>query len=195
MDKSGLTGQQLADALTRALGRPFDKTIISKMKGSRGIQDDEMAVLRTLAKEDEPRTVVPIDSYRMTDTTDSVPLFGYANAAGDVLRLDEDHIVRTVPIHPAQVGNRNAFAAYVFGDSMEAKLEDGDIVFAIRNAPPVKGQLCIIELKTGESMVKLFDRMDDQTVFARQLNPARNLTFSRRDVQAVYRVVGSQYGG
>ena len=59
--------------------------------------------------------------------------------------------MRTVPIHPAQVGNRNAFAAYVFGDSMEAKLEDGDIVFAIRNAPPVRGQLCIIELKTGET--------------------------------------------
>ena len=74
MDKSGLTGQQLADALTRALGRPFDKTIISKMKGSRGIQDDEMAALRVLAKEDEPRTIVPIDSYRMTGTTDSVRL-------------------------------------------------------------------------------------------------------------------------
>lgn len=194
MDRSGLSGIQIASALTAGTGRTYDQTIISKMRKDRRIQEDEMRVLDGLATRvaEEAKAFSPV--VRLTDTTDSVPLFGYANAAGNSLRLSEDHIVRPIPIHPAQVGSRGAFAVYVSGDSMNSKLEDGDIAFAIRNLPPTKGQTCIIEMHTGEAVVKIYDGMDEHTVFARQLNPVKRLSYARRDVANVYRVVGTQFG-
>lgn len=193
MDKSGLTGIQIAAALEAGTGKSFDQTIISKMRKERRIQPEEMRVLESLAArvDEEAKSFSP--PIRMSDTTDSVPLFGYANAAGDSLRLSEDHIVRPIPIHPAQIGSRGAFAVYVAGDSMSSKLEDGDIAFAIRNMPPTKGQIAIIESNTGEAYVKIYEGMDEHTVFARQLNPPRKLSYPRREVANVYRVVGTQF--
>lgn len=193
LDQITMNGDQVAAALEARLGRSYDKSVVSKMRSSRGVTDAEMAVLRSLADgsaDDSRQTPAPI---RFGATTDSVPLFGYANAAGDVMRLSEDHIVRQVPALPAQIGSRGAFAVYVFGDSMEPALRSGYTAFAVRNMPPVRGELCIIELKDGEALIKTFEGMDASTVFASQLNPAKKLSYPRREVANLYRVVGSQY--
>jgi hypothetical protein len=130
----------------------------------------------------------------LTETADVVPLFGYANAAGSVLRLNEDQRVGVVPIHPAQRGSRSALAFIVFGDSLSPMLNHGDVGYAIRGRTPRKGQPCLIELTSGETMVKLFAGTDERTLFVEQLTPKKEITFPLRELQALHAVVGVTFG-
>lgn len=194
MDRSGLTGQQIAAALSGHTKRHFDATMVSKMRKDRRVQDDEMELLESLAARPADKGAAYEQAIQLTDTAITVPLFGSGGGVGGVLRLSEEHFVRPVPIHPAQIGSRGAFAVYVLGDSMEPKLADGDIAFVMRNMPPVKNQVCIVEMNCGEAFVRIYDGADDSTIFVRQLNPAKRTPFARRDVANVYRVVGTQFG-
>lgn len=189
---SGMTQREVADYLTRRLNEPYDHYHVSRMaSGNRKVTSEEMDALREIAAAapgSEPPAAPALES-----TTDSVPLFGYANASGATLRLNEDQRVGVVPIHPAQKGSRGAFAFTVFGDSMAERLNHGEIAYAIRNLTPVKDKPCLIEMKNGEAVVKMFVGMDEHTLFARQLNPKKELTFSLRDIGALHRVVGSTF--
>lgn len=131
---------------------------------------------------------------QLTETADVVPLFGYANAAGASLRLNEDQRVGVVPIHPAQRGSRSAFAFIVFGDSLSPRLRHGDVGYAIRNRTPQIGFPCVVELDGGEALVKIFERADDKTIFLSQLNPKKELSFAAREVTAMHAVVGVSFG-
>jgi phage repressor protein C with HTH and peptisase S24 domain len=140
----------------------------------------------------QPAEAAPV-VHQLTDTSDVVPLFGYANAAGSTLRLNEDQRVGVVPIHPAQRGSRSAFAFLVFGDSLSPRLNHGETGYAVRNKTPVKGQPVLIELVSGEVLVKVFERVDEQTVFLSQLSPKKELSVKLQDVRAMHAVVGATY--
>ena len=189
---SGQTQAQIADYLSRRLNDSYEHYHISRIiSGNRKIRSDEMDALRELAA--AKPGLAPPAAPQLDNTTDSVPLFGYANAAGATLRLNEDQRVGVVPIHPAQKGSRGAFAFIVFGDSMAERLNHGDVAYAIRNMSPIKDKPCLIEMKGGEAVVKLFVGMDEHTLFARQLNPKKDLSFPLRDIIALHRVVGSTF--
>jgi hypothetical protein len=119
-----------------------------------------------------------------------VPLFGYANAAGSTLRLNEDQRVGVVPIHPAQRGSRSAFAFLVFGDSLSPRLNHGETGYAVRNKTPVKGQPVLIEMVSGEVLVKIFERVDEHTVFLRPAHAEEG-----PDLQAAGRPGDARRGG
>lgn len=193
---SDMTQQEVADFLTRSLGEAYDHYHVSRMgSGKRKVTTAEMDALRQLASSSPGAKAAAGESIppTLTPTTDSVPLYGYANAAGASLRLNEDQRVGAVPIHPAQQGSRGAFAVIVFGDSMAERLNHGETAYAIRNLTPVKDKPCLIELKGGDTLVKMFVGMDEHTLFARQLNPKKDLSYPLRDVAALHRVVGSTF--
>lgn len=193
---AGMTQQEVADYLTRALGGSYDHYHVSRMaSGNRKVATGEMDALRELANSSPATKAAAGDVIlpSLTPTSDSVPLYGYANAAGASLRLNEDQRVGAVPIHPAQQGSRGAFAVIVFGDSMAERLNHGETAYAIRNLTPIKDKPCLIELKGGDTLIKMFMGMDEHTLFARQLNPKKDLSFPLRDVAALHRVVGSTF--
>lgn len=194
LEASGRTQKEVADYLTRRLGRSYQHYDVSRMStGSRKVISDEMDALRELvAAHPSEDPVAP----NLTDTADSVPLFGYANAAGASLRINEDARVGVVPIHPAQRGSRQAYAFICFGDSVSPRLNDGEVGYAIRNRRPLKGQLCVIRLTSGEAIVKFYAGQDEQTLFLTQLNPKEktDIRVPLREAAGLDAVVGSTFG-
>lgn len=192
VSRSGRTQIDTAAYLSRRLGRDISNVHVSRWtNGGVKVPVDAMDAMRELAAQpaDSPPVVSP-----MTDSDDSVPLFGYANAAGAVLRLNDDQRVGVVPIHPAQRGSRAAFAFIVFGDSLSPRLNHGEIAYAVRGRMPAKGQPFLIEMSSGEVLVKIFETMDERTLFARQLEPKKDLSWGLRDIAAIHAVVGVSFG-
>jgi hypothetical protein len=188
---SGRNQTDTAAYLTRRLGKQIANYQVSRWSsGAVKVPTDVMDAMRELAA--QPVEAPPVIS-QLTDTSDVVPLFGYANAAGSTLRLNEDQRVGVVPIHPAQRGSRSAFAFLVFGDSLSPRLNHGETGYAVRNKTPVKGQPVLIEMVSGDVLVKLFERVDEHTVFCAQLTPKKDLTFKLVDVKAMHAVVGATY--
>jgi hypothetical protein len=192
---SGRTQSQVADYLTRRLGRSIEHYHVSRMiNGQRKVASDEMDALRELAA--APTSAAPV-APNLTATEDVVPLFGYANGAGTTLRLNEDARVGVVPIHPAQRGSRQGGAFITFGDSVAPRLLHGEIAYYVRGKMPYKDQLALIELTTGEAMVKFYDRQDKNTLFTYGYDPypkKAEVKFPLRDILAIHAVVGSTFG-
>ena len=191
---AGYSQQQAADYLTRRLGKDYHNYDISRMaSGSRKVNHEEMDALRELA-------AAPIDSppavVNMGDTDDIVPLFGYANAAGGTLRINDDQRVGVVPIHPAQRGSRQAYAFICFGDSVSPRLNHGEVGYAVRNKTPFVGQLCVIRLTNGDALVKFYEGQDERTLFLSQLNPkgSPKVSVPLREVAGLDAVVGAAFG-
>lgn len=193
VEASGRTQAEVAAYLTRRLGRDFVHYHVSRMiSGARTVAHDEMDALRELA--DRPLAPTPTAAPVTVDTGD-VPLFGYANAAGSTLRLNDDAILGVVPLHPAQRGSRGAFAFICFGDSVSPRLQHGDVGYAIRNRPPLKKQLAVIEKRDGEVLVKFYEGQDERTLHLSESQPKlRQISIPLREVVAVHAVVGSTFG-
>jgi hypothetical protein len=188
---SGYTQVQAADYLARRLSDRIDNTKVSRWaSGKTRVPADVLDAMRELSAQP---VGAPHAAPELTESADVVPLFGYANAAGSTLRLNEDQRVGVVPIHPAQRGSRQAFAFIVFGDSISPRLSHGDIGYAIRGKPPLKGKPCLVEMQNGEALVKIFESLDEQTLFLSQLEPRKALTYPLREVRAVHAVVGSTF--
>lgn len=199
VESSGQTQAEIATYLQRRLGRAVNNVHVSRWAGGKtGLPADVLDAMRERVAQPLSGAAAGLSTafatLGLTDTTDVVPLFGYANAAGSTLRLNEDQQVGVVPIHPAQRGSRQAFAFIVFGDSISPRMSHGDIGYSIRGRPPLKGKPCIVELANGEVLVKIFEGMDDRTLFLSQLEPAKSLSIPLRDVSAVHAVVGSTFG-
>jgi hypothetical protein len=189
---SDRTQAETANYLKSRLNRDISNYHVSRWAGGQvKVPVDVMDAMRELAAQpaDAPPAAAQYD-----ETSEVVPLFGYANAAGSTLRISEDQRVGVVPAHPGQRGARSAFAFIVFGDSLSPRLSHGEVGYAVRNRTPVKGQPFIIELNNGDALVKLFDGADDSTIFAKQLSPKKDLSWALRDVAAIHAVVGISFG-
>ena len=67
--------------------------------------------------------------------------------------------------------------------------EPGEVVLFDRDRYPKRGSGCVIETKAGEYYVKLYEKSDGSTLFARELNPEeRILTFPMKDLKGVYAI-------
>lgn len=187
------TNADVAAYLARRLGREVAHYHVSRiLTGERRAQSDEIEALRELAG--APASAPPAAPI-LTGTDEVQPLFGYANGAGQTLRLNEDAIVAVVPLHPAQKGSRNAYAFICYGDSVSTRLQHGDTGYAIRNRPPFRNQLCVVRLATGEALVKFYDHADDRTLHLYETFPKKApVTVSLREVDGLDAVVGSTFG-
>lgn len=194
-EATGKTQGEIAAYLARATGSKATNYQVSRwLNGHTKIPVDVMDAMRAAAERPANDTAPPPAGAGIADSGEEVPLFGYANAAGSVLRLNDDQIIGVAPIHPAQRGSRAAFAFLVFGDSLTPMLNHGDTAYAIRGRTPRKGQPCVVQLRDGSALVKIFAGIDERTLFAEQLTPRKDLTIPLREVEAIHAVVSVSFG-
>jgi phage repressor protein C with HTH and peptisase S24 domain len=120
-----------------------------------------------------------------------VPVYGYA--AGSLqkgMNLSNGEVVDWVTRHPAQFGINNAFAVYVFSDSMEPRYFRGELVYVHPGRPPEMNRDCIIEMKNGDAYIKRFLRQSEDKVRVAQFNPPEEKDIPKDEIRMIYAVVG-----
>ncbi len=120
-----------------------------------------------------------------------VPLYGWVGAASEHrLVLAEQNALGFIPMHPAQLHFRNAFALQVADDCMRPRYEPGENIYLAPNQWPRIGQDIVIVTTEGNGFLKRFLGRDAERVLVEQLNPVKQLKFPLATIEAVHAVVG-----
>lgn len=120
-----------------------------------------------------------------------VPVYGYAAGSPKKgLHLMNGEAIDWAPRHPAQYGIRDAFAVYVFSDSMEPRYFQGELVYVHPGRPPEMNRDCVIELQNGDAYIKRFLKQSEDKIRVIQFNPLEEREFLKSDIKAIYAVVG-----
>jgi phage repressor protein C with HTH and peptisase S24 domain len=95
-------------------------------------------------------------------------------------------------LRPANLaGATDAFALYVYGDSMEPRYFAGEILYVNPNRPLTRNCFVAVELSDGQGMIKQFVSRSDDYVLLRQFNPQKDIRLPAREVKRIYRITGS----
>ena len=121
-----------------------------------------------------------------------IPLIGLAQAGADGYFTDGgfpsgggwDEI--SVP----EVGDQNAYALEISGESMEPVFRDGDVVIVSPGAPVRRGDRVVVRTQKGEVMAKELKRQSAKRIDLRSLNPAHpDRGFDRSEITWMHRIV------
>jgi phage repressor protein C with HTH and peptisase S24 domain len=125
-------------------------------------------------------------------TVRRIPLIGFAQAGGDGFFDDGGYPVGggwdevTIP----EIGDPNAYALEVSGESMEPVFRDGDMVIVSPAAPIRRGDRVVVRTMHGEVMTKQLSRRSARRIELRSLNPAHpNYSFDLTEVAWMHRIV------
>lgn len=121
-----------------------------------------------------------------------IPLIGFAQAGADGFFDDGGYPVGggwdevTLP----EIGDTNAYALEISGDSMEPVFRDGDMVIVSPAAPIRRGDRVVVRTLRGEVMAKQLARRSARRIELRSLNPAHeNHSFDLVEVAWMHRIV------
>lgn len=121
-----------------------------------------------------------------------IPLLGFAQAGGDGYFDDAGFPVgggwdeMSLP----EIGDPNAYALEISGDSMEPVLRDGDMVVVSPSAPIRRGDRVVARTVEGEVMAKQLARRSAKRIELKSLNPAhRDRLFDLAEVAWVHRII------
>ena len=121
-----------------------------------------------------------------------IPLIGFAQAGSDGFFDDGGYPVGggwdevTLP----EIGDSNAYALEISGDSMEPVFRDGDMVVVSPAAPIRRGDRVVVRTLHGEVMAKQLARRSARRVELRSLNPAHpDYSFDLAEVTWIHRIV------
>ena len=122
-----------------------------------------------------------------------VPIMGRAaaGAPGKLVMMGTEY--DTIETPPELAGVDGAYAVYVYGDSMEPRYFNGELLMVNPYVPVGRGDFCIVQIGSdGDECgyVKRFVSQDGEHLVVTQMNPAEDLVFDSADVQAVHKVVG-----
>src|SRR5215211_4833127 len=121
-----------------------------------------------------------------------IPLIGLAQAGAEGYFTDGgfpsggawDEI--SVP----EVGDQNAYALEISGESMEPVFRDGDIVIVSPAAPVRRGDRVVVRNAKGEVMAKELKRQSAKRIDLRSLNPAHpDRGFDLSEITWMHRIV------
>ena len=103
-----------------------------------------------------------------------IPLIGFAQAGGDGFFDDGGYPVGGGwdEVALPEIGDPNAYALEVAGDSMEPVFRDGDMVIVSPAAPIRRGDRVVVRTQRGEVMTKQLARRSARRIELRSLNPA-----------------------
>lgn len=164
----------------------------------RGAADTYGAVLAAKSHT-RPRGVAEAPAPLLQDMYPPVPVYGYAAGADDLggqgtgeagLNLDNGRIIDWVPRHPAQAGLKDAFAIYVFSDSMEPRYYRGELVYVHPGRPAEPHRDCVIEMKNGDAFIKRLVRVSPEKIRVLQYNPPQERELACCDIKVIYAVIG-----
>jgi hypothetical protein len=122
-----------------------------------------------------------------------LPIYASAQGGGDGMTVTPEPIDWV--IRPEAVLHvKGAFGVYCVGDSMEPRINQGELVVVHPTAPPAKGDdvlLTATRALGGETlaMVKRLVRVEADHWLLRQFNPTREFRLARKDWQAAFKVV------
>jgi phage repressor protein C with HTH and peptisase S24 domain len=89
-----------------------------------------------------------------------------------------------------EIGDPNAYALEVAGDSMEPVYRDGDMVIVSPSAPIRRGDRVVVRTSRGEVMTKQLARRSARRIELRSLNPSHpNYSFELTDLAWMHRIV------
>jgi phage repressor protein C with HTH and peptisase S24 domain len=121
-----------------------------------------------------------------------IPLIGLAQAGGEGFFDDGGYPVGGGwdEVSLPEIGDTNAYALEISGDSMEPVFRDGDMVIVSPAAPIRRGDRVVIRTMRGEVMTKQLARRSARRIELRSLNPAHpDHSFDLAEVSWMHRVI------
>jgi phage repressor protein C with HTH and peptisase S24 domain len=121
-----------------------------------------------------------------------IPLIGLAQAGGEGYFDDGGYPVGGGwdEVSLPDIGDPNAYALEISGDSMEPVFRDGDMVIVSPAAPIRRGDRVVVRTAGGEVMAKQLTRRSARRVELRSLNPEHpDFSFDLNEVAWVHRII------
>jgi phage repressor protein C with HTH and peptisase S24 domain len=121
-----------------------------------------------------------------------IPLVGFTQAGSDGYFDDGGYPVGGGwdEVALPEVGDPNAYALEISGDSMEPVYRDGDMVIVSPSAPIRRGDRVVLRTLRGEVMTKQLSRRSARRIELRSLNPEHpNYSFDLTEVSWMHRIV------
>jgi len=121
-----------------------------------------------------------------------IPLIGLAQAGGEGFFDDGGYPVGGGwdEIALPEIGDPNAYALEISGESMEPVFRDGDMVIVSPAAPVRRGDRVVVRTRKGEVMAKELKRQSARRIDLRSLNPAHpDYAFDLGDITWMHRIV------
>lgn len=121
-----------------------------------------------------------------------IPLIGLAQAGGDGFFDDGGYPVGGGwdEISVPEVGDPNAYALEISGDSMDPVYRDGDVIIVSPAAPVRRGDRVVVRSHKGEVMAKELLRQSARRIELRSLNPLHpNYSFDLPELAWMHRIV------
>jgi phage repressor protein C with HTH and peptisase S24 domain len=89
-----------------------------------------------------------------------------------------------------EVGDPNAYALEISGESMEPVFRDGDLVIVSPAAPVRRGDRVVVRTQKGEVMAKELKRQSARRIELRSLNPLHpDFAFDLSELAWMHRIV------
>jgi phage repressor protein C with HTH and peptisase S24 domain len=121
-----------------------------------------------------------------------VPLIGFAQAGGDGFFDDGGFPIGGGwdEVSLPEIGDPNAYALEISGDSMEPVFRDGDLVIVSPASPIRRGDRVVVRTLNGEVMAKQLTRRSARRVELKSLNPDHpSYSFDLTEVNWIHRIV------
>lgn len=124
-----------------------------------------------------------------------VPILGFAVGGKSGEFQMNGETVDRAPRPSALLRTKNAYAVYVFNDSMSPRFDPGDLLYVNPDKPPHIGDDVLIELRPkndeafGDAFIKRLVRRSGSTVICEQFNPPKQVTFKAADIKTFHRIV------
>ena len=121
-----------------------------------------------------------------------IPLIGFAQAGGDGYFGDGGYPVGGGwdEISLPEVGDQNAYALEISGESMEPVFRDGDIVIVSPATAVRRGDRVVVRTAKGEVMAKQLKRQSAKRIDLLSLNPAHpDRSFDLSEITWMHRIV------
>jgi len=121
-----------------------------------------------------------------------IPLIGFAQAGAEGYFDDGGFPVGGGwdEISVPEVGDQNAYALEISGESMEPVFRDGDIVIVSPAAPVRRGDRVVVRTAKGEVMAKQLKRQSAKRIDLLSLNPAHpDRGFDLPEITWMHRIV------
>ncbi len=125
-----------------------------------------------------------------------IPLIGLAQAGSDGYFDDGGYPVGGSwdEVSLPEIGDMNAYALEISGQSMEPVFRDGDVVIVSPAAPIRRGDRVVVRTAEGEVMAKQLARRSARRIELKSLNPAHpDYSFDLKEVTWMHRIVWASH--
>lgn len=165
-------GRDTLERLTRAIGSSVDQLLIERAR----ILGEEPPAAQARGFQETPGNVYVL------------PVWGRAKAgAAGPQVYDAGEPERYIDLR--NVFGPSSRVTTIAGESMTPWANSGSLIVYDVDTWPRREEGCLVELHTGEMLVKLYKKVDGSTLFVEELHPdRRELRFALKDVKGVYAV-------